>query len=291
MVERSPLGCSIAKEGPTTERICGVLSSETSCRRPEGVVRPVSSVRPIQKQQWGDTVAHLTKAQLAEAIQAIYSGYIEGLTDEEQAAKMGLEAEEFQRLRTAMFDSKAEEVRAKPTEHVYVQYIIDQAKNIKDLTEMINDFKNTRQHTAMVAAVKARSDIHDKLIKKGQEFGFIRQDPKTGDLGLGKLLGDMSNKQLRVAITAELRTLNDLVGRYGDGNILDVSVGQLHHGPRLPAQELEDDRLKMVDSAPPPHPQKKPSKKAKAKKTARSKNNKRHAGRVKARAPGPRAET
>lgn len=231
---------------------------------------------------------HMTKEHLAEAIQAIYSGYVEGLTDEEVAAKIGVTAEEFQKLRTAMFDSKAEEIRSKPTEHVYVQYILDQSKNIKDLTEMIKDFKNTRQHTAMVAAVKTRSDILDKLIKKGQEFGFISQDPKTGDLGLGKLLGDLTNKQLRMKITMELQTLNDLVGRYGDGNIIDMPIGSIHHGPMLPPSEMEDDRVKTHDSAPGGDAKKKIDKrKAKAKKTARAKNTKRHAGRIKAKPPGP----
>lgn len=237
--------------------------------------------------------SRLTKKQLAEAIQTIYSGYVEGKTDEEQAAVMGIDAEEFTKLRVAMFDAKADEVRARPTEHTYVQYMIDQSKNISDLTDMIKDFKHTRQHTAMVAAVKARSDIYDKLIKFGQEFGLIHKDAKTGDFGLGALIADMSNKQLRIAITAELKTLNGLVNRYGDGGILDMEPGSLHHGPRLPSSEMDDDRLAVGESAPPVVPEKKTpprkkiAKRKAATKTSKSKNTKRHAGRVKARPPAP----
>lgn len=236
----------------------------------------------------------LTKKQLAEAIQTIYSGYVEGKTDEEQAADMGIDAEEFTKLRVAMFDAKADEVRARPTEHTYVQYMIDQAKNIKDLTDMIGDFKSSRQHTAMVAAVKARADIADKLIKWGQEFGMIHKDAKSGDFGLSALIADMSNKQLRIAITAELKTLNGLVNRYGEDSIVDMKPGSLHHGPRLPKHEMDDDRTAtgaaVPDSAEVAVARKKPTKKRKAaNKNAKSKNTKRHAGRVKARAPGPRS--
>lgn len=237
----------------------------------------------------GGSVGHaLTKEFLAEAIQTIYSGYAEGKTDEQLAAEIGIDANEFKKLRLAMFDSKAEEVRARPTEHVYVQYMIDQARNIKDLTDMIKDFKSTRQHTAMVAAVKTRADIYDRLIKRGQEFGFIARDPKSGNLGLGELLGELTNKQLRVKITMELKQLGDLMVRYGDKNILEMPTGSLHHGPRLPRSEMEDDRTKHKEiSAPGASVKKKSKKGAAAKKTARAKNVKRHAGRVKAKPPGP----
>ena len=221
---------------------------------------------------------------MAEAVQSIYSMMVEGGTDEENAAVMGLEAEEYQQLKAAMFDAKADEVRSRPTEHTYVQYMIDQAQNIRDLTNMIADFKSSKQYNAMVGAVKVRSEIYDKLIKFGQDFGLIHKEAKKGELLVGHLIADMTNKQLKSAITAELSMLNGLVKKYGDQNIMDMDPGSLHHGPRLPAAKVTDDRLDEEDPGKVVARTVRAKKKtAEAKKTARAKNNKRHAGRSKAR--------
>jgi len=227
-------------------------------------------------------MAKLTKEQLREAVQHIYSSMVEGGTDADIAAEMGITAEEYQGLKAAMFDAKADEVRARPTEHTYVQYMIDQAQNVKDLTNMIADFKMSKQYNAMVGAVKVRSEIYDKLIKFGQDFGLIHKEAKKGELLVGHLIADMTNKQLKAAITGELSMLNGLVKKYGDKDIMDMDPGSLHHGPRLPPARIDDDR---VDEDPGAVVAKTvhAKRKAEPKKTAKSKNTKRHGGRVKAR--------
>jgi hypothetical protein len=228
-------------------------------------------------------MAKLTKTQLQEAVQAIYSAMVEGDTDADIAARLGLEAEEYNDLKMAMFDAKADEVRSRPTEHTYVQYMIDQAQNVRDLTAMIADFKSSRQYNAMVGAVKVRSEIYDKLIKFGQDFGLIHREAKKGELLVGHLIADMTNKQLKAAITGELSMLNGLVKKYGDRSIMDMEPGSLHHGPRLPAPSVEDSRLLEDAGAERAEPAVIRTKKKDKARTAKAKNNKRHAGRVKVR--------
>lgn len=218
-----------------------------------------------------------TKAQLQEAIQSIYSAMIEGQSDEEAAAELGLEAEEFQKLKDAMYDSKSDELRTRPTEHTYVQYIIDQSRNIHDLTDMIADFKLSRNHAAMVGAVKVRSDIMDKLIKFGQEFGIIHKEAKKGELLVGHVVADMTNKQLKTAITAELSALNSLVKKYGDRGIVDMDPGALHRGPRLPPARIEDGPVEPGATVPAAIPRRSKHRD----KNAKARNLKRYAGRVK----------
>lgn len=225
-------------------------------------------------------MAKLSKADLKEAIQTIYAAMVEGDSDEDAAASMGLTAEEFAPLKAAMFDAKADEIRARPTEHTYVQYMIDQAQNIRDLTAMVDEFKTSKQYNAMVGAIKARGDIYDKLIKFGQEFGLIHKEASKGHLLVGHIIADMSNKQLKTAITGELLMLNGLVKKYGDGNIIDMDPGDIHHGPKLPKALAESSLIpESATHAPPPNKKRT----AEAKKTARAKNNKRHAGRVRVR--------
>lgn len=207
----------------------------------------------------------LTKDQLTEAINTIYAYTVEGKLDNEIMAEMGLDPDDYKRLKAAMFDAKADEVRAKPTEHVYVQYMIDQTQNIKDLTAMITEFKSTKQYNAMVGAIRARSEILDKLIEKGQEFGLIHKEPNRNEIVAGVLVADLTNKQLKAAITTELKLLSDMTRRYGDINIMDLAPGQIHRGPGLPAA-TRDSALEA------------PSQK-KATKSTKSKNHRRSAGR------------
>ncbi len=210
--------------------------------------------------------------QMTEAIGTIYTSMCEGKLDNEIMASMGLEPEEYKKLRAAMMDAKADEVRNQPTEHVYVEYMIKQAKNIADLTKMIDEFTTTKQYTALVGAIRIRAELYDKLIAKGQEFGLIHKEPDRKEIVAGVLVADLSNKQLKTAIVGELTNLNQLMSRYGDSKILDMAPGTLHHGPRLPPAAMADSAA-LGDRA------KKPTSK-----TAKAKNAKRHAGRPKQRA-------
>ena len=212
----------------------------------------------------------LTKEQLSEIITTIYARMAEGMLDDEIMIDTGLPVDEYKKLKAAMFDAKADEVRARPTEHVYVQYMIDQAQNVKALTGMIDEFKNSKQYNAMVGAIKARSDIYDKLIEKGQTFGLIHQEPNKSLSLSGHIVADMTNKQLKTMITGELEVLSKLMRRYGDKSILDVSPGTLHHGPKVAGV--------IADSAVTTAIQKDPTKNKNTKST-KSKNHRRSGGR------------
>jgi hypothetical protein len=182
----------------------------------------------------------LTKDQLREAVETIYAALCDDRTDKEIMADMGLTAEEFDKLKTEMFDKKADSIRTKPEEHTYVEYLIQQTGNIQALTDMISEFKSTKQYNAMVGAVKARADIYDKLIAKGQEFGLISKQPERKEIVAGVLVADLSNQQLKTEITRALDGLNQLQKRFGDGDLLALPKAEsLHRGPALQNPENE----------------------------------------------------
>lgn len=179
----------------------------------------------------------LTKKQLKEAIETIYAGLCDDRTDKDMMTAMGLSAEEFQDLKAQMFDKKADAIREKPNEHIFVEYLINQTGNIQALTDMIAEFKTSKQYNAMVGAVKARADIYDRLIAKGQEFGLIDKRPERKEIVAGLLVADLSNQQLKVEMTRALDGLNKLQKRFGDGDLLALPKAEsLHRGPALEAE-------------------------------------------------------
>lgn len=182
----------------------------------------------------------MTKAELQEAIVTIYGLLARGKTDKQIMKRMGLAAEDYDALKAAMFDAKADELRTKPTEHVYVQYLLDQAENVRDLTSMVKEFHKTKQYNAMVGAVRVRAEIYDKLIARGQEFGLIRKTPERKEIVAGVLVAELSNDELKKAVVGELGMLDALTKRFGDGDLMALDLpAALHHGPALPAHSSQ----------------------------------------------------
>lgn len=177
--------------------------------------------------------------QLADLAELAHEAMLSGMDTAEIRDDLALSEEDFKSVLVHMFDAKAEEVRNKPTEHVYVQYIIDQCKNLADLTKLVTEFRSTRQHSAMVSAIKARSDIQDKIINRGQEFGIIAKTPeRTGQLVAGIVIAELTNIELRQAIVRELKTANDMMSAHGETSFIDIEIGPVHRGPALPAADL-----------------------------------------------------
>jgi len=174
----------------------------------------------------------LNKAELQVALEKLFSLLGEGMADEDARHAMGLNQTDFAELREKMFKHKAQELKDRPTEHAYVEYLIAQRANLADLTHMIENFKSTKQYNAMVGAVRARSDILNNLIAKGQEFGLLEKRPEEKRIIAGVMIAQLSNKQLTSLVTRELGQLNKLVEKFGDGeDILDVDAGSVYKTP------------------------------------------------------------
>lgn len=161
----------------------------------------------------------------------------EGKADEEVQAELGFSPEKYWRCKRAAFEAEAERIRATPTEHTYVQYCLDQAACIKDLTDLIDDAKKTKNANACVGAIRARSDIFDKVIKTGQEFGILEKKPEEKRIVAGVMVAQLTNDQLRQAITTEISRLNQLVVTYGELPMADLDPGALYYdAPETPSK-------------------------------------------------------
>lgn len=180
-------------------------------------------------------MASLSPEEVSELAIVAHEAFLEGQAGEDIREGFGLDHDSFREVLTKMFDAQATEVRGRPTEHVYVQYVIDQCRNIADLTKLIGKFQTTSSHSAMVSAIRARSDIQDKVLERGQEFGIIAKEPeKSGALIAGIVIADLSNPQLKQTVVRELANVRKMMLDTGDIDFMDIEVGPIHRGPSAP---------------------------------------------------------
>ena len=184
-----------------------------------------------------------TKEEIQEVVVTIHSRMLEGLSDQEIADEMGFSLDDFLKFKQTMFEIKSKEVKEKPNEHVYVEYMLEQTKNIKALTTVIDDATGTKNYSAIVNAVRTRADILDRVLNKGQEFGFIHREPDRKEIIAGKAITELSKDKLKSLILAELNSVNAMFKKFGDKNIIEVNEAkELHY-------DLKKDKKKMLSPA------------------------------------------
>jgi len=189
----------------------------------------------------------LTAADILEAKLTIWEMLCKGETDREIIEILGLPVDVYLALKTQAIDEKAQELKSKPPEHVYVEHLLVQQKSIRDLTDMIKEFKATKQYNAMVGAVKARAQLYDSLLSKGQECGVFRKTPERRELVAGVVVADLSSEELKAAITKAICGLDGMMRKYGECDIIDMAPDGLHYGPSLSARtEIEEEKPKVV---------------------------------------------
>lgn len=206
---------------------------------------------------------HLSKSDRAEAVATLLKDLADGDSEAEVAEIMGWDSATLAYVRKTMLESEAQRMRKMPREHVYVQYCMEQRRNVRDLDDLITHLDKKQQYNAVIGAIRLRSDIADKIITKGQEFGVIRKEAERKEHILvgGIIVGDMTAPQLRTAIGTEMNELKVLMEKFGDQPINALSPGALHYGPK--AAKFVESKTKVVETP-------KPVGKARAKTSRRS---------------------
>lgn len=180
----------------------------------------------------------IRKNQLRAVCAKLRSFLAAGDTDHQACERLGLSWNDYEELKAKMMDMEGEKVRNQTPEQVYVTYLMAQDSNVRALSDMIDHFKDLKQHAAMVGAVKARADIYDKMITKGQEFGFIDKVPERTEIIAGLMIKDLSNDELRAEITGAVGGLDSMLKKYGEAQIIDLYPGQIHFPDPQPKQAL-----------------------------------------------------
>lgn len=124
-----------------------------------------------------------------------------------------------------VMDEEEGGVIGRRSEDVYVDFVLRSRAMIRQLDEIIPELRSSRQGNAAVGAVLAKHKILDRMIERGQDFGFIAKRPSQHELVIAKL-GD---RELYDTLTREMSEYRDLVGR-GSGSFLEVKAEPVARG-------------------------------------------------------------
>jgi hypothetical protein len=169
-------------------------------------------------------------------VSSIRQRLVNGESDTRIAEDLNLTPVEYRRTKRKMYQAAVDGFTGKSTEEQYVDYCLEQEKCLKELDEMIKHFTSSRQHNAMVGAIRAKSQILGDVHKTGVQMGVIKQETTWDQEVGGVRIGDLSNKELRDIIAKELRTLQHHIDKFGDKHMTEV-------GPPSP---LADPNIKRV---------------------------------------------
>lgn len=159
---------------------------------------------------------------------------VEGMSEEEARDSLCRTEAKFTEgrypaVKECMFALQAELLQSQSTERVYAEYVLRQLQNVYELTDAVEKAKGKGNTPVIVGAVRARGEIWDRLIKVGQEFGVLERKPEEKRIIAGVMVANLSDVQLRQAITSELSGLDKLVRQFGDRGITELEPGALHY--------------------------------------------------------------
>lgn len=131
-------------------------------------------------------------------------------TDEEIIEALNVRPNDLKIHKKKILDADRVAFKHLDTSAVYSDYIQKMGHLIKELDEVKTKFRNRGQFTALVAAIKEKKNIHDSVIKMGQDFGFIDRKAKEMKVDGEITFSTMSEEQVKEEIQKEVQRLNDL---------------------------------------------------------------------------------
>ena len=163
-------------------------------------------------------------ADLRSKLAQIKADVALGKPDLQIADELGVSANAYNHLKKELQRQETAALYNQSTEDVYLEYVWRQNKCVEDLQDMINDFQATKQYNAIVGAVRAKSDIIDRILKTGQDMGILEKAPERKMILHGVAIANMDNSNLRKLIAEELEGLAAIVSKYGDRNLMGDAI-------------------------------------------------------------------
>ena len=122
----------------------------------------------------------------------------EGLTRDEIMVRMRLTDVEFDKIERRVLETDAARFTAMGTAHRYYMYSLRQEQCAHELDRLIEENRGNDgfSSTAMVAAIKAKSQIIENTMKMGQELGIIAKRSREIRVVGQVNLATMSNDEL-----------------------------------------------------------------------------------------------
>jgi hypothetical protein len=170
----------------------------------------------------------------------------EGLTPDEMIERTGWDEDKLVEVREELFAQEEINVVGRRTEDVYVDYVVKTRANIRLLDEILEDLRMTKQGSAMVGAVKAKQDLFDRVLNRGQEFGFIEKRPERSQIGI--LVAKLDDAALGELLIGEITSLRSMMTVSGSTPFLEV----VEEGKALPLPSQRKSKVEPSEFSPPP---------------------------------------
>lgn len=94
---------------------------------------------------------------------------------------------------------------------IFAEYREQQLLCAKELEDIAASFKDSKQFSALVGAVKAKSDLLDKIIKVGQELGLVKRAAREINVHGAVDVRTLSVSELRIHLEKEVSGLRKLL--------------------------------------------------------------------------------
>lgn len=184
-----------------------------------------------KKRRDHDDELPLTRKQKLSLAVTIYQQLVDGSTEEEIIDDLGITPQHYAAAKQFLLTQKGEEEQRLTSAQRFARYLIEQERNIADLNDLVGNLDHKKQYSAIVGAIRIRSEIVENVIKTGQTLGVIAKEPERRVLVGGISITDMSERDLRKGVLTAIGGLSQMIERYGTGaNVRELSPGPLHHG-------------------------------------------------------------
>jgi hypothetical protein len=143
--------------------------------------------------------------------------------------------------------------------------MIEQLKISEALQKIVNNHDGEQKTLGpVVGALRLKSDIYDRIIEKGQEFGVIQKAVEKKENV--HFIAELSSDDLREAIKEQWRKLARTSARTGNQSILELPApDKIHYGESVDVptkKDFDDEDDEDVTYTKPKKKKKKKKKKA-----------------------------
>lgn len=186
-----------------------------------------------------DDDEQLSRKQKVKLAALIYERMLEGDSDADIIDDLGITPQQFSVGKKFLLVTKGEDEERQHPKERFARYLIEQERNINDLSDLIINLNSKTQYSVIAGAIRMRADILNKIIDTGQTLGVINRAPERRVVEDGGLAG-LKDGELRRGVLEAIAGLGKMIERYGQGsNLRALTVGPLHHGEAVNVQEAD----------------------------------------------------
>lgn len=188
----------------------------------------------LKRAKDGSTLKRKFKAaNLRSMLADMKAGIAIGKTDSELCEQLQVSVATYNNLKNELLRQETARLYAQTTEEVFLEYSWKQGQCIIELDHMLERLSKNKQYNALVGAVRAKSDIIDKIVKMGQDMGVLEKAPERKMILHGVAVTNLDNNGLRKVIATELSGLAMIMNKFGDLDIMGRPLAP--KGEALPA--------------------------------------------------------